>query len=196
MRRPIGDPLEPGTLVGPLIDGRAFGMMRGRAIARGAPEGGRSSAAAHGGRAPRASTSSPASVGMPAQTGSPPRRPSRRSSTCSSSRPRRGDRDAQRRAAGLSSAIFTERLREAERFLAPRAATAASPTSTSAPGAPRSAAPSAARRRPAAAASPAPTRGRPTCAARPAPSTGDELPLAQGVEFDASAEAGSAFRTS
>jgi UDP-glucuronate 4-epimerase len=68
--------------------------------------------------------------------------------------------------------IFTTDLREAERFLsAPGAATAASPTSTSAPRAPRSAAPSAARRTPAAGASPAPTPGRPTCAARPTPST-------------------------
>ena len=73
---------------------------------------------------------------------------------------------------GLSSSIFTNDLREAELFSAARRApTAASPTSTSAPRAPRSAAPSAARRTPAAAASPAPTPGRPTCAARPTPST-------------------------
>ena len=50
--------------------------------------------------------------------------------------------------------------------------------------APRSAAPSAARRRPAAGARPAPTPGRPTCAARPAPSTRRDLPLAQGVRFE------------
>src|SRR6218665_2420443 len=48
---------------------------------------------------------------------------------------------------------------------------AASQTSTSAPRAPRSAAPSAARRKPAAAANPAPTPGRRTCAARPTRST-------------------------
>jgi aldehyde dehydrogenase (NAD+) len=54
---------------------------------------------------------------------------------------------------GLSSAIFTTDLREAERSCRRAAATAASPTSTSAPAVPRSAAPSAARRRPAAAAS-------------------------------------------
>ena len=74
---------------------------------------------------------------------------------------------------GLSSAIFTDRLQHAERFLsAGRLATAASPTSTSARQAPRSAARSAARRTRAAAASPAPTPGRPTCAGRRARSTG------------------------
>ncbi len=73
---------------------------------------------------------------------------------------------------GLSSAIFTDQPARRDVPLAPRAATAGSPTSTSAPPAPRSAAPSAARRRPAAAASPAPTPGRPTCGARPTRSTG------------------------
>ena len=48
-----------------------------------------------------------------------------------------------------------------------RAPTAGSPTSTSGRAAPRSAARSAARRRPAAVASRGPTRGEPTCAARP-----------------------------
>src|SRR5690606_2666520 len=48
---------------------------------------------------------------------------------------------------------------------------AVSRTSTSAPRAPRSAARSAARRRPAAAVNPARTRGRPICAALPIPST-------------------------
>ena len=52
-----------------------------------------------------------------------------------------------------------------------RAATAASPTSTSAPAARRSAGLSAARKKPAAAAKPAATPGKPTCAARPARST-------------------------
>jgi aldehyde dehydrogenase (NAD+) len=86
---------------------------------------------------------------------------------------------------GLSSAIFTNDLREAEQFLARAAPTAASPTSTSAPRAPRSAAPSAARRRPAAAASRARTPGR--AYMRRATNTVNysrELPLAQGVKFD------------
>ena len=84
---------------------------------------------------------------------------------------------------GLSSAIFTNDLREAETFLRPAAAIAASPTSTSAPAARRSAAHSAAKRTPAVAARPAATPGRPTCAARPTRSTTRELPLAQGIQF-------------
>ena len=56
------------------------------------------------------------------------------------------------------------------------------------PAARRSAARSAARRKPAAAANPAPTAGRPICAARPTPSiTRATLPLAQGVKFDVNA---------
>ena len=67
----------------------------------------------------------------------------------------------------------------------PPAPIAASPTSISAPPAPRSAARSAARRRPAAAARPARTPGRPICAAPPTRSiTAPTLPLAQGVKFD------------
>ena len=74
---------------------------------------------------------------------------------------------------GLSSARSSRSTcATAEEFLSAPAATAASPTSTSARRAPRSAARSAARRKPAAAANPAPTPGRPTCAARPTRSTG------------------------
>ena len=86
---------------------------------------------------------------------------------------------------GLSSSIFTNDLREAERFLsAARLATAASPTSTSARRAPRSAARSAARRRPAAAA----RAGSDAWKAymRRATNTINycrDLPLAQGVDF-------------
>ena len=46
-------------------------------------------------------------------------RPSRRSSTCCTTRPRRGDRDAQRRAAGPVVVDLHQRLREAERFTRP-----------------------------------------------------------------------------
>ena len=87
-------------------------------------------------------------------------------------RARRGDRPAQRRAAG--PVLLHLHHRPARGRAVPvrrRLATAASPTSTSARAAPRSAARSAARRRPAAAASRAPTRGRPTCAAPPTRST-------------------------
>ena len=67
---------------------------------------------------------------------------------------------------GLSSAIFTQDVGEAELFRLPgRFATAASRTSTSAPAGRKSAGPSAAKKPPAAAASPAPTPGKPTCAA-------------------------------
>jgi acyl-CoA reductase-like NAD-dependent aldehyde dehydrogenase len=65
---------------------------------------------------------------------------------------------------GLSSSIFTTDVREAEAFVSAAAVTAASPTSTSARAAPRSAVRSAARRRPAAGGRPAPTPGRLTCA--------------------------------
>ena len=87
---------------------------------------------------------------------------------------------------GLSSSIFTQNLKTAEKFLsAAAAATAASPTSTSARPVRRSAAPSVARRTPAVAASPVRMPGRSTCAARPTPSTiRIRLPLAQGIKFD------------
>ena len=77
-------------------------------------------------------------------------------------------RDAQRRAARASvprSSPTTARGRRVP--VARAAATAASPTSTSAPAARKSAARSAAKRKPAAAARAAATPGRPTCAGRP-----------------------------
>ena len=66
---PVGDPLEPGVLVGPLIDGAAFEAMA-RALAQAAAEGG----AVHGGgraladRYPDAHYATPAIVEMPDQT--------------------------------------------------------------------------------------------------------------------------------
>ena len=75
-------------------------------------------------------------------------------------------------AQGLSSAIFTDSVRAAETFSRLLDPTAASPTSTSAPQGPRSAVHSAARSKREAAGSPGPTRGRPTCGARPSRSTG------------------------
>jgi len=65
---------------------------------------------------------------------------------------------------GLTSAIFTSDLSEAEEFLSARAVTAASPTSTAAPAAPKLAARLGARRRAGVAAKAAAMRGRTTCA--------------------------------
>ena len=67
---------------------------------------------------------------------------------------------------GLSSSIFTTNLKRAEQFLAAWGSDCASPTSTSALVARRSAARSVARRKPAAAATPAAMPRRPTCAGR------------------------------
>ena len=69
---------------------------------------------------------------------------------------------------GLSSCIFTLDLREAEAFLSAAGSDCGIANVNIGPSAPRSAAPSAARRRPAAAARAAPTPGRTTCAGRPA----------------------------
>ena len=182
VRLSVGDPLDDGTLVGPLIDAAApsTGMHGGRWIA-GKADGGE----VHGGgqrelgrtptRAP--TTPRPAIVEMPEpdarssvstrpsprfSTPMEVRRPSTRRRRCTTASPQ-----------GLSSCIFSDRPARGrasscptvgsdcghrERQHRPRAG-------------PRSAAPSAARRRPAAAANPDPTRGRATCAGRPTPST-------------------------
>ena len=168
----IGDPLEPGTLMGPLIDQARGGQHDGGARA-GEGRGGR---VLYGGkRIDRPGFYvEPTIVEVPRQL----------AITCEETfapilyvlrvrRPRRGDPRPQRRAAGaLLGHLHPQHALAPSASWRRAAATAASPTSTSAPRAPRSAAPSAARRRPAAAARPAPTPGRPTCAARPARSTG------------------------
>ena len=117
----VGDPREHGTLVGPLIDRAAFdGMQRALGEARAAGgDGHRRRARACRAARPTPSTSRPALVEMPAQTGPVLRetfapilyvdelpRPSTRRSPCTT-----------RVGAGLSSSIFTLDLREAERFL-------------------------------------------------------------------------------
>ena len=84
---------------------------------------------------------------------------------------------------GLSSAIFTNDVREAENFLSAAAAIAASPTSTSARAARKSAARSAARRKPAAGAKAEAIRGSLHAAADEHDQLLDELPLAQGIQF-------------
>ena len=170
----IGDPLEPATLVGPLIDGaRSMRMQAALAAARDAGRHGALRRARRRRRAP-AYYVRPAIVEMPAQRRpDAATRPSRRSSTSS-------PYDTLDEAIALNNAVRARaRRRRSSRATCARpscscrraAPTAASPTSTSAPAAPRSAARSAARRRPAAAASRAPTPGRPTCAARPTRST-------------------------
>jgi aldehyde dehydrogenase (NAD+) len=118
-RLPIGDPLEKGTLVGPLIDASAFAAME-RAIARAAEEGG---TVFGGGRVlaeryPDAWYARPALVRMPRQTGV----------VCEETFAPIlyvmlwNDFDAVLAAhnavpQGLSSSIFTRDLEEAERFL-------------------------------------------------------------------------------
>ena len=97
-------------------------------------------------------------------------------------RPGRGDRAQQRgRAWTVVVHLHAQSARTPRSSCRRAAATAGSPTSTSAPAARKSAARSAAKSRRAAAANPARTRGRATCAARPAPiNFGKDLPLAQG----------------
>jgi aldehyde dehydrogenase (NAD+) len=115
----IGDPRQPGVLVGPLIDDPALhGMEHALSEARAA--GGR----VHGGgraladRFPEAAYAHPALVEMPSQTGPMPREtfapilyvvPYRELDEAISIHNDVG--------AGLSSSIFTTDLREAERFL-------------------------------------------------------------------------------
>ncbi|MGH6889261.1 MAG: L-piperidine-6-carboxylate dehydrogenase [Rhizomicrobium sp.] len=116
----IGDPLADGTLVGPLIDARAFEHMQ-TALAAARDQGGRITG---GGRAledrfPHAHYATPAIVEMPAQTSIV------RHETFAPILYVMRYRDfetvlAEHNAVpqGLSSCIFTQDLREAERFLA------------------------------------------------------------------------------
>jgi aldehyde dehydrogenase (NAD+) len=112
----IGDPLVPGTLVGPLIDHHALEAMRAaldEARAAGAPVTGGALVASNGGCYVR-----PAIVEMPAQGG-----PMLRETFAPILYVVREDDLAQAIAAqnavgaGLSSCIFTRDLREAELFL-------------------------------------------------------------------------------
>ena len=172
---PVGDPREPGTLCGPLISRGLVPPPAGGARARARRRRQRQRRRARAGR--RASRRL---LRPPRRSCACRRRPSVvREETFAPilyvltlQRPRRGRRAAQRRAAGALVVHLHDRpARGASASSRRPAATAASPTSTSARAAPRSAAPSAARRTPAAGASPAPTRGGPTCAARPPRST-------------------------
>jgi len=118
-RLPIGDPREPGTLVGPLIDAAAFERMQG-ALARASDEGG---VVTGGARAlvrqhPDAWYAEPALVRMPAQTAVV--REETFAPILYVMRYRGFDEAIAMHndvPQGLSSAIFTNDLREAEAFL-------------------------------------------------------------------------------
>jgi aldehyde dehydrogenase (NAD+) len=115
----IGDPREPGTLVGPLIDGAAYQQMQS-ALGRARTDGG---AVTGGERVPVAGCDGgyyvqPALVRMPAQTSVV------KDETFAPILYGLGYRDLEAAIAlhndvpqGLSSCIFTNDLREAERFL-------------------------------------------------------------------------------
>jgi aldehyde dehydrogenase (NAD+) len=117
----IGDPREPGTLVGPLITGEAFGRMEaalGRAVADGGEivVGGRR---AHADRWPEAWYAEPTIVRMPRQTAVV------EEETFAPVLYVLAYRDFEEAIGlqngvpqGLASSIFTNDLREAERFLA------------------------------------------------------------------------------
>jgi aldehyde dehydrogenase (NAD+) len=116
----VGDPLEPATLVGPLIDARAFDAMQA-ALAESAAQGGRvhGGTRLHAARWPHAYYVQPAVVTMPSQCG-----PVLRETFAPILYVMRyidleqalADHNAV--GAGLSSSIFTRDQREAERFLA------------------------------------------------------------------------------
>lgn len=116
---PLGSPLEPGTLVGPLIDARAFDAMQA-ALTRARTDGGR----VHGGervlheRFPDAHYARPALVEMPAQTAIV--REETFAPILYAMRTRTLDEALSLHNAveqGLASCIFTNDVREAERFL-------------------------------------------------------------------------------
>jgi aldehyde dehydrogenase (NAD+) len=115
----IGDPLEPGTLIGPLIDLPAFERMQG-ALESARKEGGQVSGGERvmADRFPRAAYVKPALVTMPAQTDIV------RAETFAPILYALKYRDLAEAIAlqndvpqGLSSSIFTNDLREAEQFL-------------------------------------------------------------------------------
>ena len=175
-RLPIGNPLARARWSARSSTTRPSRRCRTRwrqASERGRHARRRGRPPARGRRRRTPTTPSPRSCASPEQTDVVPRGDLRPDPLRAAlRRPRRGDRAEQRRPAGP----LVEHLHLATRprpsgSSPPRAPTAASSTSTSARPAPRSAAPSAARRRPAAAASPARTPGAPTCAGRPTPST-------------------------
>ncbi|HEY3776618.1 MAG TPA: aldehyde dehydrogenase family protein [Rhizomicrobium sp.] len=116
----IGDPLESGTLVGPLIDGRAFGQMQA-ALAEARDQGGRITGGGRvlEGRFPQAHYARPAIAEMAAQTPVVCRETF--APILYVTRYREFETALAEHNAvpqGLSSCIFTQDLAEAERFLA------------------------------------------------------------------------------
>jgi aldehyde dehydrogenase (NAD+) len=117
---PIGNPLEKGTLVGPLIDGRAFEGME-RALGEAKDQGGRITG---GGRVlakemPNAHYVQPALVEMPEQSAVVVRETF--APILYVMRYKDFDEALARHNAvpqGLSSCVFTQDMQEAERFLA------------------------------------------------------------------------------
>ena len=116
----VGDPLEPTTLVGPLIDRAAFDSMQA-AIQEAAAEGGlvQGGGREHASRWPNAWYARPAVVSMPAQRGPVARETF--APILYVMRYRGLDEAIAAHnavSAGLSSSIFTSDQREAERFMA------------------------------------------------------------------------------
>ena len=174
-RLEIGDPDAEGTLVGPLINERAYEGMAA-ALEEAEADGGELSSAAAGARPtglPDAFYAEPAIVRMPGQTELVRRETFAPILYVMSYRDL--DEAIDLHNGGSSGAVVQHLHRRSARGravpLLRRAPTAGSSTSTSAPPAPRSAARSAARSPPAAAASPARTPGAPTCAGQPTRST-------------------------
>jgi len=118
---PIGDPREPGTLVGPLVSGDSFTRLE-EALAEARADGGE--VVAGGERAlaeeyPDASYASPTLVRMPAQTAVVERETfAPLLYVLTYSEPEEAIALQNGVPQGLASSIFTTDLREAERFLA------------------------------------------------------------------------------
>jgi aldehyde dehydrogenase (NAD+) len=119
-RLPIGDPRTDGTLVGPLIDGRAFEGMQD-ALAKAKGEGGKvhGGARVHADKSPNAFYVTPALVEMPEQTETV-RRETFAPILYVMRHKNFDDALALHNAVpqGLSSCIFTTDMQEAERFVA------------------------------------------------------------------------------
>jgi aldehyde dehydrogenase (NAD+) len=118
---PIGDPREPGTLVGPLVTGEAFGRMEA-ALGEAQAEGGEivvGGGRAHADTWPHAWYAEPTIVHMPAQT-DVVRRETFAPILYALTYAELDEAIALQNGVpqGLASSIFTTDLREAERFLA------------------------------------------------------------------------------
>ena len=167
----IGDPLDERTLMGPLVNRRAVDDMMDGLDASAS----RAAKILYGGERLGGCFVEPTLVQRPARTCRSCKRRDLRAHPLPGGvrRARRGHPLAQRRAAGpLVGDVHHQPDFGRDASSAIAAATAASPTSTSAPAARKSAARSAARKTPAADANRAAIPGRPTCAARPIRSTG------------------------